>query len=131
MDYKGVGVVLIRKDKSKKLHFHTFSKDQSIDILRNSLPSLSIMHTSRNLLVRCSHSNGDALYFAIKERDTDNLFDLSKYSMVIEKNLSYEEALKIDMRGNNTIIDVTCLRREGAKMITNIIGNMYNRGILE
>jgi hypothetical protein len=129
--YKGVGVVLIRKDEAKKLYFHLFKEDQKIDTIWNSLPSKSILHTARNLLVRCKHSNGDALYFAIKERDTDSLFDIVKYPMVIERNLTYEEARDIDMRGNNTIIDVTCIRSEGARLITDIISNLYDKGVLE
>lgn len=129
--YKGIGIVLIRKDNSKQLCFHPFAEGENIDTLWHSLPSLSILHTSRNLLVRCKHTNGDNLYFAIKERDTENLFDTSKYAMVIEKPLTFEQAREIDLRGNNTIIDVTCMRREGAGLITQIISNLYSKGILE
>jgi hypothetical protein len=131
MNYQGVGVVLVRKDESKALFFHEFKDGQGIDVLWHSLPSKEILHTARNLLVRCKHSNGDALYFAIKERDTESLFDIGRYSMVIERKLTYEEAVNIDMKGNNTIIDVTCLRELGATMITDIIGSMYNKGVLE
>jgi hypothetical protein len=131
MNYKGVGVVLVRKDNSKALLFHEFKEGQSIDTLWHSLPSKNILHTARNLLVRCNHSNGDALYFAVKERDTGSLFDIGKYTMTIERKLSYEEAVDIDMKGNNTIIDVKCLREQGAIMITDIIGSMYNSGVLE
>jgi hypothetical protein len=103
--------------------------------LTHSVPSRRLIQTASNLLVRCRHSNGDAIYIPIKQRPgvfyENNVYNLELYTDIIDYHMTFEESLTLKLDGRCAIIDTKVLQRRGGELMSNMIGKLFKAGVLE
>jgi hypothetical protein len=125
-------------DGNKEEKIFKFDSVQDMNDLRlnlmHSLPSRRIFETASNLLIRCTHSNGSHLYFPVKNRPhprfEGELFELKTYTTLLEKSLTYEEAIHIKLDGESAIVDTRVLNMRGKEIVSEFIGKLFSKGIL-
>jgi GTP cyclohydrolase II len=127
-------IMLVNNDRDTKpvnIDESIWNTNSRYDVLY-SLPTVKIMEQSGNLLLRVRHKGND-IYLPMKGRDKGNLFNIPLYSKVIDKSMTYQEALNFNLEDDErryVIIDRAILRKRGQIVVTKILEELEEKGII-